>query len=153
MDTATRIEISEPWYQGPKFMASLFIFFFAVFVLAWHEQGWDRFPVAFTPLTSVFVIVAVQRGRRVKALEREGDWILIQRHARCKPRFGARLWIDRIPVATATLEWVGSALWLRNLNADGAEAFSPGVLLGYGERAEAVLPWLRAQGIPEPVGR
>lgn len=153
MDTETKIEIRERWYQGPWLMLPLFALFLFAFLMAWREHGWGRFPTTFTPLTTIFVIAAVQRGRRVKALERDGDWILIHRHARCRPRFRSAFWIDRIPVATATLEWVGSALWLRNLQADGAEAFSPGVLLGYGKEAEAVLPWLKTQGIPDPVGR
>lgn len=145
------LEIPEAWHQRAVVRASLLASCLLVFLLAWREQGWRWFPALFPP-TGVFVVGMSHLGRRVKSLERKDGCLLIRWSSGFLGR-AARPRVDRIPVAVATLEWVGRSLWLRNLYPEGAEAFSPGVLVAHGRIAEDALPWLRAQGLAEPVGR
>jgi hypothetical protein len=51
-----------------------------------------------------------------------------------------------IPLAGASLEWVGKSLLLHGHS-------ETEVRLGRGERAERIARWLTAHGMPEPVGR
>ena len=119
----------------------------------WPAHFWE--PLLFALLGAVVgAVVALQAlARQWAVIRRQGDQLVLVpgRGLEWLPTWFAGGVLGRrllgpvqLPVAGASLEWVGKTLLLHGNPND--------VYLGRGRRAEGILVWLRAQGLGEPVG-